>query len=1787
MIFTCPRSLLRLLCTFALVLFAVAGLLHLGRSQTREFAALFRHGSLYLSIPYHSTRAGIGHLTVEILNPQGGSLGRIERRTWIGSGDGIWQVTVAPAHPMPIDDLVWQRVHYRFAFDGDGTSAIEDTQSISEILRRPVIRILGQTEYIAGSRAAVRVIVSDGRSNAGEPGTLRIQLLVPNQLARTLFQGNLDRRGTVEADFRFPANLTGDFQMHYLVDTPIGSTEYTQSVKLRDEASILLTTEKPIYQPGQTIHVRALALDRASHRAAAGRKLTFAIEDSRGNRVFRKSTQTDNFGIAAAEFTLADEVNLGAYHLRALMGDPQAPADSAELALDVERYVLPKFKVEIDFDKQNNKPRRDYRPGDHVTGTVRANYFFGKPVDRAGVALKISGMDVQVFDAASSSGKTGANGDYRFDLKLPSYFAGRPLNQGATQALVEATVTDAAAHAETRGEPITISASPLLIAAIPEGGALVPDVENEVFILTSYPDGAPAQTKLTVHLPAHFLHIPRIGEHSPGDQHLTTDSAGVAVLRFTPGAGLFSDAVTLRMEADDGHGSRVTSDVPLQTRAGADQLLLHTDRAVVKAGDPIPLKVLSTRPRGTVYIDIVKDGQTILTRDVDLTNGRADLNLVATPAMAGTLDIDAYLFGRDSQPVSDHRLVFVQPAEELKIVASTDSPVYLPGSEARIRFHVTDGHGQGVEAALGLQVVDEAVFALAEKQPGFAKVFFYLEQELMKPRYEIHSLSMTHVVAADRADAGDAGNLDARALFAATQMVSPHKLDVEFGRSYSPEKSLQYQEQYREAFLEEVRRIASELSKRNEGRVPRNEILKDFANLANGAPPRDAWNSPLHIEPTGWNWGGGDRYFRVVSAGPDRKFGSSDDLAVYIQERSGVVVHQPGNAGTLDLRIEHDRGPFGQRAEVTGVISDVSGAVIPGATVTLHSLANEAVRTTHTNAVGWFTLSALPVGRYIIDASTPGFETLSNTFSIAARDRAVFTMTLAVGSVSEAVTVQAAGMGAGNGFGGGGGGNFGVLDAPVGAPRAKAEFLPRKQFATQAQVLATDSIMRNALIANRPAAAPGAVPEPHIRSYFPEALYINPEILTDARGNADITIPMADSITTWRMAMIASTTSGVLGTGDSSIKVFQDFFVDLDLPVTLTQGDRVSIPVAIYNYSGKSGQVSVHLQPGDWYALDNDTDSRTVPVDSGRVGGTQFTVVAKRIGKFKLTLTARMEGAGGEARQDVLVREIEVVPNGREQDQVFNGRLENTAQRDFKFSPAAIPGATSILVRLYPGPLSQVIEGMDSILRMPFGCFEQTSSATYPNVLALDYMKQTGKLTPEIHARAEGFIATGYQRLLTFEVPGGGFSWFGQAPANKILTAYGLMEFNDMSKVSDVDPRLIERTRNWLIAQQQPDGSWKPDTYFINEGATNRFNTNLLRITAYIGWSLANTGYRGAAVDKAKQYIDSYAGPQPDAYTFAVIANFAADYGQDREFTRRAMQALLDARKENGDQVSWTAQETSVYSTGESAAVETTGLAAQALIKWGQASGTVRKALNFITSKRDANGNWSTTQATILALRALLLATRFSASDVRGTVDVLLDGKTAATLSLTADNNDLFHQYVFKGIDARKGASVQLKFAGSGGLAWQMVGRSFLPWTGKPAAEPLSIRVDYDRTRMAENDIATATATVRNNLPKFANMVMVDLGIPPGFDLLSEDLQSFQEKSAAADSGRLEKFSLTATQAILYFNSLAPGQTVTLHYRLRAKYPIRAHTFASRVYEYYDPQVSAGAPPIQLEVSRR
>ena len=133
-------------------------------------------------------------------------------------------------------------------------------------------------------------------------------------------------------------------------------------------------------------------------------------------------------------------------------------------------------------------------------------------------------LDVVLFEARSVEGKTDSDGSSQFALELPKYFVRQPLNHGAARVLVEATVKDSAGHSETRREPILVNGSPLMFTAVPEGGALIREIMNHVFVLASYPDGTPVKADMTIH-----------ASGNP-DQHVATDDAGIAMIRITPSA---------------------------------------------------------------------------------------------------------------------------------------------------------------------------------------------------------------------------------------------------------------------------------------------------------------------------------------------------------------------------------------------------------------------------------------------------------------------------------------------------------------------------------------------------------------------------------------------------------------------------------------------------------------------------------------------------------------------------------------------------------------------------------------------------------------------------------------------------------------------------------------------------------------------------------------------------------------------------------------------------------------------------------------------------------------------------------------------------------------------------------------------------------------------------------------------------------------------------------------------------------------------------------------------------
>src|SRR5262249_52732967 len=189
-----------------------------------------------------------------------------------------------------------------------------------------------------------------------------------------------------------------------------------------------------------------------------------------------------DYGIASLDFQLADEVNMGEYQIRATLGDQEA-----RKTVTVKKYVLPKFKPDVTADK------RYYMPKETIQANLQTDYFFGKPVAGGKVEVKASTFDVQFRNFQKWEGKTDENGHVKFEIKLPDYFVGQPLQKGDAIVKLEVKITDSADHPETVVKSYPVSDQPIRLSLIPEGGKLVPGMKNRVFVAAIYPDGSPAE----------------------------------------------------------------------------------------------------------------------------------------------------------------------------------------------------------------------------------------------------------------------------------------------------------------------------------------------------------------------------------------------------------------------------------------------------------------------------------------------------------------------------------------------------------------------------------------------------------------------------------------------------------------------------------------------------------------------------------------------------------------------------------------------------------------------------------------------------------------------------------------------------------------------------------------------------------------------------------------------------------------------------------------------------------------------------------------------------------------------------------------------------------------------------------------------------------------------------------------------------------------------------------------------------------------------------------------------
>jgi anti-sigma factor RsiW len=1461
------------------------------------------------------------------------------------------------------------------------------------------IRLLGQTSLLAGTHGSLRVQLvnhTTGAALANVPVAIELR---GGDHAITLAEFQTDAQGTGQPRFELPDWADGEYEL-VVSAKPANEPEILrQKVRLQRSWKLMLSSDKPVYQPGQTIHVRSLALRRPDLKPVARQETVFTIVDPKGNLIFKQREPSSAFGIAAADCELADEIIEGPYALACKIGDTES-----KLTVDVKKYVLPKFKIDVELDQPF------YEPGQKVKGTVQVDYFFGKPVADGVVEVEVSNGDVGVEKGGSERetkirAHTDGLGKATFELKVPDKLIGKEQNSGDARLSFVVAVQDTAGQKQSKTVSRVVTNQPLRIEVIPEAGTIVHGVANTVYLYVSYADGRPARAEVVV---------------SGRDETLKTSALGIASFEISPESAV----VDYTIRATDAEGKTGRKTVRLEASNTSRDFIVRTDKAVYDGGDTMKLTALGSGVE-PVFLDILKDGQTLLTYMVEMKDGRGEQTLDLPADLFGTVELCAYRFGRDGLPVRKTRVLVVRQADQLSIRAELDKKEYRPGRSAKVDLTLTDAHGKPTAGAISLAAVDEAVFAVLDQAPGMERTFYLLEQQLLKPVYAIYPW------------APDLKNAPPAEIDRFEQALFSRTVQTKESPRYSTVHSLAA-----DSFPIKERNLEATQTRAYEG--------VKIAWLAIG--------------------------FVIAMFGY---------LCLWLFARSEIVL----------------------ALHLAGIVS-----LIPLLLVLVLTALAPAFRT-----------YKLARTRASLESAAP--EDLGEVKQFSKKGDRVF-----YGSAGEAPNAE---------FGG-------------------DWRLDGKSFGSQ---------------------------PPRVREWFPETLLWKPEILTDDQGHASLDIDLADSITTWRLTGSAVSGDGRLGAMQAPLRVFQPFFVDLNLPVSMTRNDEVSVPVVVYNYLDRPQTVKLTLQRDDgdaWFSLQGDAE-QSLELKPNEVRATHYRLKVTKVGDHKLEVHALGSNVG-----DAIRRVIEVVLDGRRVEQVVNGTLQQPAEQVLTVPGDAVEGSPKLYVKIYPSTFSQLLEGLDGIFKMPYGCFEQTSSTTYPNVLALDYLRRNKKSVPDVEAKARQFIHLGYQRLLGFEVKDGGFDWFGRPPANLTLTAYGLMEFQDMARVHDVDPNLIARTRKWIMDKRKSDGSWsvQKNPIMHEDPIAAREELAMLASTAYIAWAV----YGGQEPSSdARVTLDFLLAHRPekidDPHVLALVCNALLAIDPKSKDVKPYLDQLESLKKTSDDhrRVWWeqpATGRTTFYGSGKSGSIESTALAALALIQEPEYAATTRGALTWLVEQKDSYGTWHSTQATVLSLKALLAATdKPLGGDKERRIELKLNDQLVKEIVILPDQAEVMQQVNLSSKLVAGANRLSLAETSGTGVGYQIAFRYHVPESEKLVVrEPLAIAIDYDRTDLAVGDTVKATATVANQMDKVAPMVILDLPIPAGFSMETDELAKLVSEQ------KIEKFQVNARSAVVYLRGLEPGKPLQLRYSLKAKMPVQVAVPAARVYEYYDTEKQGRGRPARMSV---
>ena len=609
-------------------------------------------------------------------------------------------------------DLLWYRLRYRLVdVVGSGMSINNGIISLSEITPDMFeVRVAtSQTARQGGQyRARVQAIHPlTHRPAAGVQINGEISFAAGDSVKPTA-SGTTDKEGYAILNFVLPSQIaSASIGEVHVVGTRDGVIAETKGeVRLDNLTRTLITSDKVLYQPGQTMHVRAVVLNSAK-RALADQNITIKIADPEQTTAFVTTARSSRFGVVNADWQIPDNVRLGDY---LVLVTREGDEFATNYAVRISRYELPNFSVTVE-------PDRDfYLPGQNAKVKVSADYLFGQPVKHGKVRVvqeakrewDFREQKYTIDEGDEYEGETDAQGAFlaNVDLKVEQEGFSTSDYTKFKDLSYAAYFTDPTTNrTEQRRFNLRLTKEPIHVYIVRSDA--YPDQNQSLpfkfYVSTFYADGTPARCRVDVALTGDD------DEDTTVKKRIQTNRYGLAKtsIRFPADLENLTD-IDLEILATDAKGRSGNAQKELSLD-NEQKVFVDTEKALYNVGEPIVASIASSLPDQTLIVELANDSSVIRSERVRLRSGRATVTFPYAANLSDRITIAAFPDFTDDQEEIGVRTVLYPTNSELNLNVKTSQASYRPGDDASVRFNVRTSGGKTAESSLGVAIFDKAV----------------------------------------------------------------------------------------------------------------------------------------------------------------------------------------------------------------------------------------------------------------------------------------------------------------------------------------------------------------------------------------------------------------------------------------------------------------------------------------------------------------------------------------------------------------------------------------------------------------------------------------------------------------------------------------------------------------------------------------------------------------------------------------------------------------------------------------------------------------------------------------------------------------------------------------------------------------------------------------------------------------------------------------------------------------------------------------------------------------------